>query len=154
MWASQTMPRMRSYPDTGSQEMVLLGSAYPKIKAVSPKFDGVMECLRKGLEDELASVSPESLQELMVRAPELLFSREELPDGMPEEMAEFVCSCRRIINKRLAYCYVEQLWESTIRAGRMIGDVEYSVRMQMKDIDPELWQSAALRKPGEVVLDG
>jgi len=151
----QTVPKAMSYPDDAAQEMALLGSSYPEIRVAVPRYSAIKETVESELEETLAEVDPDAVLVLLDIAPELIFSDEDIEDDETnEEMMIFVYQCRKIVRCMLALQFLDQKREAMIRAGRLIGDAEFSARMQTYGPDSELWLSSSLRDPGEVVMRG
>ena len=154
----QTGPRMMPYPNNSTQEMALLGSSYPEVRVVDQMYQSVEEINESDLEELCESISIDDIDSfiaLLDAAPDVIFCDDDLEDSaLTEEQILFVYQCRRIARCMLVTEFLEERREAVIRGGRLIGDAEFSERMQYKGPDSDLWLSASLRKPGEVVLRG
>lgn len=152
----------KPYPDDAAQEMALLGSSYPAVRVSAVRYAAIREVLESEIEENLKEVDPKPLLRMLEIAPGMLLSEEDLFEDLSyEEMDESrinmmisVERCRKVARCMLALRFLEQKQDSMIRAGRLIGDAEFSARMQGRGPDADLWLSASLKKPGEVVLDG
>ncbi|MGI6493577.1 MAG: hypothetical protein ACOX10_01905 [Candidatus Methanomethylophilaceae archaeon] len=154
----QTGPRMMPYPNNSTQEMALLGSSYPEVRVVDQMYQSVEEINESDLEELCESISIDDIDSflaLLDAAPDVIFCDDDLENSaLTEEQILFVYQCRRIVRCMLVTEFLEERREAVIRGGRLIGDAEFSERMQYKGPDSDLWLSASLRKPGEVVLRG
>lgn len=153
----QTVPRMTSYPDDASQEMALFGSSYSEVRVVDPLYQSIRDNNESELGELSERIDVDSFLTLLDVAPELVFSEEDLEeeeDGLTLEMIVFVYQCRKVLRCMLTTDFLDQNREAMIRGGRLVGDAEFSERMQTHGPDAELWLSASLRRPGEVVLRG
>lgn len=154
----QTGPRMMPYPNNSTQEMALLGSSYPEVRVVDQMYQSVGEINESDLEELCESISIDDIDSflaLLDAAPDVIFCDDDLENSaLTEEQILFVHLCRRIVRCMLVTEFLEERREAVIRGGRLIGDAEFSERMQYKGPDSDLWLSASLRKPGEVVLRG
>ena len=154
----QTGPRMMPYPNNSTQEMALLGSSYPEVRVVDQMYQSVGEINESDLEELCESISIDDIDSflaLLDAAPDVIFCDDDLENSaLTEEQILFVYQCRRIVRCMLVTEFLEERREAVIRGGRLIGDAEFSERMQYKGPDSDLWLSASLRKPGEVVLRG
>jgi len=136
---------VRSMPDNESQEAVIYGSAYTKIKTDLWTIDHVIDIIEERKAGILAEIDVVAADIVCKEYNDLTMTEDPLDECSDKLLVKTIMSLREFNRLGWSQKWFEDLRERIQLGARLIGSTEHSILISRSGYNEDLWRSAALR---------